>query len=49
MVRCLQADGVYNGDLVNGVREGKGTLVWPNGDRCVFRVLRALMRYCACV
>jgi hypothetical protein len=32
--RRIQADGTYEGDLVSGVREGKGTLVWPNGDRC---------------
>ncbi|MFT5658079.1 MAG: hypothetical protein ACI9KN_001358 [Gammaproteobacteria bacterium] len=28
------ADGaVYDGDLVDGIIEGKGRMVWPNGDR----------------
>lgn len=26
------ADGIYEGELINGTPNGKGTLVWPNGD-----------------
>jgi hypothetical protein len=32
---CLRLgqEGSYEGQYVNGVRDGKGILTWPNGDR----------------
>ena len=29
------AKGKYEGDLVNGMKEGKGTYTWPNGNKYV--------------
>ena len=32
---AYRADGrKYNGEYLNGIKEGQGVFTWPNGDRC---------------
>ena len=31
----MEAKGKYEGDLVEGKKHGKGTYIWPNGNKYI--------------
>lgn len=36
----LETGAIYEGDLVNGIRTGKGRQTWPDGNlKCIHRFL----------